>query len=587
MAEKLLEPIILVDGETLLLQVECEHLHGATYHHGILTLTNERLHFTRQDQPEPLVWETQLGSIQGARVDVARRTVSFELYLSDFTFRGDGAMHLHVAFAQEYWRRTQSVELYGAGETVLLTGPVSLYRHDALASQGEIALSGEALTFTSREGEPELVLTCPLRELNELTLQGVNRRLSLIMQGSRYQLQGELVPRLYGILAALSDGSDFDANPANFTTWKTALYRGPLLQYGELVCSPTTSRFASTGKLDAFLGLDREIELQTSDIVSVEVKGVLEKKLFIQTEEEGFSFKLPDVQSRFTALREVMTETGGEFLTPESVEEDARTRIAPFLPEWESLIGSQDIDDVLFFTPAWQLFEGDLGFLGHLVMTRGSVFFIPQGKKSREEDVVKLRSDRLLPPSGKTANSGIISLSDGGDEVLFGFGRGNTSVASFWTAWRREMDRTGKGLLHPLLRPEADNRREAFRASLMQRPDAYIFIETPGETTREMHKAVFADLSVGGCSLVTTNAVDENQRIKVELPAVGRGRVVQAEIVHTDDVGEETNQWRHGVRFLGLTEEEILRVRESVMALQRSSLSNRADLREDTKQYEE
>jgi hypothetical protein len=156
-------------------------------------------------------------------------------------------------------------------------------------------------------------------------------------------------------------------------------------------------------------------------------------------------------------------------------------------------------------------------------------------------------------------------------------------TSAFWSVWRSMMDRTGKGHFHPQLNPENDNRRESFRASL------------PGEVATRIHcsddpespaslimEARMVDVSMGGCCLLTTEPLPEHFTLRLELPGlVEANRLVLAQRMNSATVGQFEDRWRHGVRFLDLTTEDLGRVQNIVMDLQRDSLTVRADRRDE------
>ena len=97
----------------------------------------------------------------------------------------------------------------------------------------------------------------------------------------------------------------------------------------------------------------------------------------------------------------------------------------------------------------------------------------------------------------------------------------------------------------------------------------------------ESGNARMVDVSMGGCCLLTTQPIPEEVTMRLELPGVVESdRLVLVQRMNSATVGQFEDRWRHGIRFLDLTDEDLGRVQTIVMDLQRDTLTDRANLRD-------
>ena len=580
-----MDDAFLNSDETLVLQVECACFYHTTYHDGLLSLTTQGLHF-QSEEIEGFNFQVNipLGKVLKSAVNVARQTVAFTSPGMEHRFRGQGAMHLHVQFTSEAWERSHSPSAGPLTTNLSMTAQAAWGETDQEAT---VLIEGNQLKVFGDASDTSIDLDS--MELGEVILDFSGQRLELNGPDGPLTLSGPRVAEIHERLLhpptpAPSHPSE-DEGPEVLASWTCGVLRRLLLTNGELVVTREGLTFTPTSALERILGLNRAFTMATSDIIDVELQGVLDVNVAISTSEETQVIHLPNVAERAPILLQAITDAhiklSDDAQNLRTELHDPRAAHA-LIKRAEALTGALDPEDVLFLAPAAWYEHRKLAWLGHGLMTSADVLFLPRIAPGHEERMQHLRVDRLRPSEPDEVPRGEIALFDGRDTMNLVVGRGDAMTSAFWSVWRSMMDRTGKGHFHPQLNPENDNRRESFRASLPAEVATRIhFSETPDGDTQEVVDARMVDVSMGGCCLLTTRPIPEQMTMRLELPGlVESGRLVLVQRMNSATVGQFADRWRHGIRFLDLTDDDMGRVQTIVMDLQRNSLSDRANLRE-------
>jgi hypothetical protein len=575
----------LNSGETLILQVECASFYHTTYHDGILSLTDQRLHF-ESEEIEGFNFQVNipLANVLKSAVNVPRQTVAFTSPGMEHRFRGQGAMHLHVQFTSEAWQRSHSATP---------STPEIDFSMNVHASWGDMDQEATVLLESDQlkvfGDEADIMIDLNSETLGDVILDFSGQSLELTTDEGTITLSGPQVAELHERLLHPPQPEPVqepsDEEPEILARWKCGVLKRLLLTNGELVMSRDTLTFTPTSTLERILGLNRAFTMPMNTIIDVELQGVLDVNVAISTAQQTQVLRLPNVALRAPLLLQAITDAR---VTLSDDAQNLRTQLhdprsaLDLIERAEQTAGALDPEEVLFLAPAAWYEHRQRAWIGHVLMTSADVLFLPRIAPGHEERLLQLRVDRLRPSEPGEAPRGELALFDGRDSMQLVVGRGDALTSAFWSVWRAMMDRTGKGHFHPQLNPENDNRRESYRASLPGEVATRIHCSDDAESSpHSVMNARMVDVSMGGCCLLTTEPIPEGVTMRLELPGlVESGRLVLAQRMNSATVGQFEDRWRHGVRFLDLTDEDLIRVQTIVMGLQRDSLTDRADRRE-------
>ena len=570
----------------LVSKVEAQYLHRGAYLHGFLTLTEEWLHFARvsADGPE-LVWKSPIRHVDSADIDMIRNTVTFEFQGEKHVVRGEGTFALHKEFVSQFFSlsRADDERLVADGDAILLEGRASLSLDNSTRMDGTLAVTGTGIRFLTDqviEARHSAIqgLAAPLDRITGLRLSGVRRGLELRVGNHTYQFWGAIVPRAYGVLSTLIGHVRQDPNSAtDILTWRIGRFRGFVLQYGELLASNRKLTFVPTGKLDSFLGLDSEWTLEREQLLEIEVQGIGGRKIRITGKDGNESlFEQSNAREHLLALLEILLhdpkQASGRKRRP--------TMGVPRLEYWKNAHPYLSAEEMLFSAPAFFFKNPFHAQYGSVILGRHTSFFVPSLEEPDASQIIEFRSERLRPPEPGQLPSGHILLDDGSQSGHFLLGNKGVYAAEFWSLWRMEMDRSGKGHFHPDLKPGNENRREAYRAEL---PGSFTTVITLDESDEENTQpkrlqASCIDISIGGCCIITEESIPAASAYSIRLPTTETGRYIdlQFAIAHTAAAGQWSEKYRHGLRFVDLTDQEADEVEGMVMKLQRDEAFARA-----------
>ena len=571
--------------QKLVSKVEAEYLYRGAYLSGFLTLTEEWLHFARMSpKGAEIIWKTRIRAVDSADIDMVRDTVTFEFQGNRFTVRGNGTFALHKEFVTQFWSlsREDDERLIAHGETTLLEGEASLSLDSGIRMEGSLAVTGKGIRFLSNtaiDARKSAIqgLSAPLERITGLKLSGMSRGLELRVGNHTYQFWGQIVPKVYGVLTTLIGHRQHDPNSqTDILTWTIGRFRGFVLQYGELLVSNRKLTFVPTGKLDSLIGLDQEWHLKREVLQSIAIEGIGGRKLAIRSIDQNDAlFEQPKARAHFVQFLEVLLhdprQSTGRSRLP--------TMDTPRLFPWKSVLKTLTDGQMLYSSPCFRMHGEFNAEYGSLILGVQSTLFLPNKAQPTEDDIVTLRTERLRPPEPGQLPIGVVELDDGSENVRLLLGNKSVFTTEFWTLWRNEMDRSGKGHFHPSLKPGGENRREAYRAELPHTISTDIFLlNEDGQEIQAPISAECLDISIGGCCVVAEEPIPAAPILLIRLPTIEEGRYKNLRFMcaHRIEVGQFGEKWRHGLRFLDLSEKDADEVEELVMKLQRDEAFSRA-----------
>lgn len=324
------------------------------------------------------------------------------------------------------------------------------------------------------------------------------------------------------------------------------------------------------------MGLDQEWHLERRKLHRITVDGIGGRKLhFHDIDNQVTTFEQPHAREHLEALLEILLhdphQKAGRMKLPSM---DVK-RLVP----WKAPMSHVRDGELLYSSSAFFLKGDNNAGFGSIIMALKETYFLPNLDNPTMEDAMVFKTDRLRPPEPGEVPVGRLCLNDGSLSGIFVLGNKSIYSTDFWQLWRREMDRSGKGHFHPSLKPGGENRRETFRAEL---PGSILteitFQDEDGEPIRPPLKASCLDISIGGCCVVADEPIPNAPILFIRLPTVEEGLYKQMRIqcAHKTEVGQFGEKWRHGLRFLDLTEKDADEVEQLVMKLQRDEAFSRA-----------
>ena len=491
-------------------------------------------------------------------------------------------------------------------EQVVLEGPIDLYLNNLLATRGHIQLSPGRLRFTpGRSLETmiwgNLAIDLPIERIRNVELTGMRRRIVVETDEKSYSFRGALAPRVYGVITALVQSDGVNVDSLLVFSSKASLYTGPMTQPGELVLTRSRMRFTPAGRLEALVGLQREVDLHVHDMTRVDVQGLIDRRLVINFGTEEMAFQIPKPEEKSNAIRELMLTIEGEEdpLVPLHGARRATPRIMAVLGAWKELIGELDEEEVLLFGPGLHLGQKRMFRRGFICLTSTRVLFLPSGGPQSGELPLMTSLVSLSAKGRDQAPQGELVLRTGETLLRFLPRGGEGFVDTFFFLWREELERTDEfhfkkhGMLTRKAEAEKEkaveeigggigfvNRRETYRALLQGMNMVSIEVRSLTNPAEDQFIQVrLRDISLGGCSVITEERLPDRAEFGVEVLIGEERALVNARLVYCIQMGRNRVQWRQGLAFMDMAYRDAQLVRELVMGLQREELSRRSDFR--------
>lgn len=595
-------------SDELIARVECLSMEEGDAYPGVLSVSRRRLSFLpivrdASNSIEP--WQLPMRDVRELELGAMEGLLTIRTENSVRSIMGtevkDVLESIEMALQQQPVGRGSDSE-----DKVVLEGPMDLYLNNLLATRGHIRVSPDRVVFEpGRSLETmiwgNLAIDCPIERIQNVQLTGMRRRIVIESDEKSYSFRGALAPRVYGVITALlqSDGVSVDSLLV-FST-KASLYTGPMTQPGELVLTRSRMRFTPAGRLEALVGLQREVDLHVHDMTRVDVQGLLDRRLVVNFGQDEMAYQVPKPEEKAEALRELMITLEGDDdpLVPLHGARRATPKIMALLDLWEHQIGDREGEEVLLFGPGLHLGQKRMFRRGFICLTSTRVLFLPSGGPQSGERPLMASLVSLSAKGRDQAPPGELVLRTGNTLLRFLPRGGEGFVDTFFFLWREELERTDEFHFkkHGMLTRQAEaakekaveeigggigfvNRRETYRALLQGMNMVSIEVRNPtNPSLDEFIQVRLRDISLGGCSVITEERLPDRAEFGVEVHINGERAVVNARLVYCIQMGRNRVQWRQGLAFMDMAYRDAQLVRELVMGLQREELSRRSDFR--------
>ncbi len=339
-------------------------------------------------------------------------------------------------------------------------------------------------------------------------------------------------------------------------------YRGALAITGTLEVSGERLHFEPKGWLDLLVGVGQKWEMALSAVDRVEVRGLLDKRLFITSGEETFSFGGRDLETCFDAIATARAMVPAA--RDAASEEAEAVRV---LGAWAETIGLDPEVPPLVRAVNEGVLRGPgaVAQAGWLFVDRG-LRFLPVGVVRPTDDAWHVPSENLGQPVGDSPSW--IEIPDG---ITFIPSRGTSAVRRLRAAWRSLKPTSVSGQM------VAVNRRLAYRARPPVPTTAILRILPREEGGAERTISCgLRDISVDGARVAVLEDLGRGDEVMLELPSVAEGVQWHAVVVHSRrSVNAATGEasWQIGLRFDGLLPSERHQIERIVMELQRIQIA--------------
>ena len=599
-------------SDELIARVECLSLEDGDAYPGILSVSKRRLSFlpivrdaASKVQPWAIplrdVQELELGAMDGI---LTIRTKELQRSVMGTELKG---------LLENIETALQSQSDFGAGhdEQVVIEGPMDLFINNLLATRGTLQVTPDRIRFKPGRSLESMIwgnlgLDCAIRDVSDVELLGMRRRVVIHLGDQQHAFRGALAPRIYGVLLALLEGGTRSLESTVMATWKASLFTGLLTQPGELVLTRSRLKFTPAGRFESLIGLKRELDLQLSDFTRVDVEGLIDRRLVVSVGEVQYAFQVSKPLDKALELKDILLgiEADEDPIVPLHGARRATADIVSLIESWSTVLGGRLDEEVLLFGPGIHQGRKYMFRRGWICLTSDRVIFLPAGGPGSGELPLLASLPALSAKGREEAPPGELNLS-AGDALLRFIPRGGEGfVDTFFFLWREELERTDEfhlvkhGPLTLASKEEVEkidsgsglsalgfvNRRETYRAPMTGRTTVMLEVRSlMNPSADHMVEARLRDLSLGGCSLVTDKRLPERAEFGVELQVGEESAVINGRLVYSIRVGRNRVQWRQGLSFLDMSYSDAQLVRALVMRLQREELGRRMEYRPEDK----
>ena len=594
-------------SDELIARVECLSIEEGDAYPGVLSVSRRRLSFlpivrdaTNSIEPWQIpmrsVRELELGAMEGLltiRTDsLARSVMGTEL---------QGLLEsIEMAL-----QRQPVTGMNDGNEQAVIEGPMDLYINNLLATRGHIEVTPGRVRFAPGRSLETMIwgdlgIDCPIELIRDVQLTGMRRRLVIETEESTYSFRGALAPRVFGVISALVQGGGRSMESVLVFSTKASLYTGPMTQAGELVLTRTRLRFTPAGRLEALIGLQREIDLHLNDMTRVDVQGLLDRRLVVSFGQEEMVFQVPKPHEKAAVLKDLMLSLEGDDdpIVPLHGARRATPQIMDLLALWGEVIGDYSEEEIVLFGPGLHQGQKRMFRRGFICLTSARVIFIPCGGPQSGERPLMASLVSLSAKGREDAPQGELILRTGQTLLRFMPRGGEGFIDTFFFLWREELERTDEFHFkrHGMFPRSADqsdsgveeegegfgfvNRRETYRALLQGFNVVSIEVRSlMNPSLDHFVEARLRDISLGGCSVISEKRLPERAEFGIEVQIGEETATINARIVYCIQMGRNRVQWRQGLAFMDMEYKDAQLVRELVMRLQREELSRRSEFR--------
>jgi hypothetical protein len=597
-------------SDELIARVECLSLEDGDAYPGILSVSKRRLSFlpiVRDAASKVQPWAIPLRDVQELELGAMDGILTIRTKERQRSVMGTELKGL----LDNIETALQSQSEFGVGqdEQVVIEGPMDLYINNLLATRGMLQVTPERVRFEPGRSLESMIwgnlgLDCAIRDISDVELLGMRRRVVIHLGDQQHAFRGALAPRIYGVILALLEGDTRSLEATVMATWKASLFTGLLTQPGELVLTRSRLKFTPAGRIESLIGLKRELDLHLSDITRVDVEGLIDRRLVVSVGEVQYAFQVSKPLDKASELKDILLgiEADEDPIVPLHGARRATADIVSLIESWSTVLGGRQDEEVLLFGPGVHQGRKYMFRRGWICLTSDRVIFLPAGGPDSGELPLLASLPSLSAKGREEAPPGELNLS-AGDALLRFIPRGGEGfVDTFFFLWREELERTDEfhlvkhGPLTLASKEEVEktdsgsglsalgfvNRRETYRAPMTGRTTVMLEVRSlMNPSADHMVEARLRDLSLGGCSLVTDKRLPERAEFGVELQVGEESAVINGRLVYSIRVGRNRVQWRQGLSFLDMSYSDAQLVRALVMRLQREELGRRMEYRPD------
>jgi hypothetical protein len=595
-------------SDELIARVECLSLVDGDAYPGILSVSKRRLSFlpiVRDTASAVEPWVIPLRDVQELELGAMEGTLTIRTKERERSVMGTELKGLLESIETALQNQTGLDSALAEDEQVVIEGPMDLYINNLLATRGHLQVTPERVIFVPGRSLESMIwgnlgLDLVIRDLDDVQLTGMRRRVVLHKGDDQHAFRGAIAPRVFGVIEALLEGGTRALGSTVMATWTASLFTGLLTQPGEIVMTRSRLKFTPAGRLESLMGLNRELDFCLADVTRVDVEGLIDRRLVISVGAEEYAFQLSKPLDKAKEIKELLLGMEGDDdpVVPLHGARRATPEILALLELWTGVLGSVEGEEILLFGPGLHQGRKSMFRRGWIFLTTTRVMFLPAGGPASGERPL-LASLPVLSAKGRDdALPGELNLSAGNALLRFVPRGGEGFVDTFFFLWREELDRTDEfhfekhGFFPGKSKNETTktdsgsgltalgfvNRRETYRAQMQGRSSLMVEIRSLlNPSADQMVEARLRDLSLGGCSLVTDKRLPERSEFGVELQVGTEVATINARLVYSLRIGRNRVQWRQGLTFLDMSYSDAQLVRVLVMRLQREELSRRSE----------
>ena len=428
--------------------------------------------------------------------------------------------------------------------------------NDFPSATGDLLITDRRIGFRPVRGGilsgVSIVHELPTSDISGFGINGPRKRLEVRSPALTMRFLGDAVPAVYGALQVLTEVAANPAGPADFTIAlaPAALCRGPVTHPGSLVYTPAQLTFVATGFLETFVGAHPLTEIPIGDIRTITLTGKLTPRLEVATATARVVFACSDVSGEYErAVSWLAANLPGPVLA----------NAAEFTPalaaEIDAVLASSRgvgalAETPIMFTPAVGLSANSPATPGWLFIGAESMVWLPGPSASagaRPPVSLPLGRERWIWNEAKSDISAdregipyrwVTKLGAPFRAALFEqVERIRKRIALAWAS-------SGTGVV-----ADGQNRRDSYRVQVMEQGQPNISIWLAGESVFRQLNCTLVELSLGGCSIRSANAIGLDVLARVDLAERGRHSSARARVAYTRQ-GMHDQRWVSGLVFI-------------------------------------
>ena len=305
-------------AEEKIIEVACMLSQGPLASAGILTLTNDEIHFEPTGRLDKMIGvkshRFRISDITGFNAAANRRLIAFTLPDGEKRFTGKGVSRFLSRF-EALMAAKEEPATSEVPKPALAQGTATLYKTSLLATRGDVILTASHLLFRPSGGLESLLwdfpeLNIPVDEIENIQLTERRMLLEVTAGGNSYLLGGEVVNDLNNRLLALGVGNRvlreyYEPTADDLFSYEAVLQKGLLRHSGELTVSPCCFTFSPKGRVSAMTGANT-INVGFTEIEAFEKVG--ERGVKMEWGDESCIIEIDDRDRQFNGVVRRITE---------------------------------------------------------------------------------------------------------------------------------------------------------------------------------------------------------------------------------------------------------------------------------------